>query len=162
MALVVTASANPVLFQGKTGTSIAYPFLFPTGTDTGVATSSSYTTLPYVTPSNFATHVPTATLTAITQAGFDHVRLEVNVGPLIECIKLGQTGAGSRFLTLIGQIKTAADSIIAANLSCILSFNLTGFVTGYDSLTFLDNPAGTSSTQFFNYLQMVTFTCAQF
>jgi hypothetical protein len=130
--------------------SIAYPFLYPTGTDTGVEATSSFNASPYTVPSNFATHCGSWLSDVPYALNFDHIKLQVNIGPLIEANTAGQT---TRENTLLQEIATAVDLILTSGLKCILSLNLTGFVTGYSAASFLDGITGTKFTRYKNTLQ---------
>ena len=111
-----------VTFSGTHGINIMWPFLGPTVVNPNDP-NTAYSANPFLNPSSWSDHVPSASLAALVARGFDFVRICVAPGPWIDAVADRTSTA-----TLFGMLDVAVAACLNAGLAVNIDMHDSDYV----------------------------------
>jgi hypothetical protein len=126
-----------VTFRGTNGINIMWPFMGPTVVNPNDQ-NTTYSTNPFLNPSSWSEHVPSAILAGLVARGFDFVRICVAPGPWIDAV-----ADSTRTATLFGMLDVAVQSCLNGGLAVNIDMHDTYYVKNTPSQLLASGPSGT-------------------
>lgn len=111
-----------VTFSGANGINIMWPFLGPTVVNPNDP-NTAYSANPFLNPSSWSDHVPSASLAALVARGFDFVRICVAPGPWIDAV-----ADRTRTAALFGMLDVAVAACLNAGLAVDIDLHDSDYV----------------------------------